>query len=142
MLVAAMLLGASGSVLAQGVRREFGVEGYTLRATPDRVGGGLYAGWRVGSRERVSIFGGADGGDAGAAARGEALVHFLLAPGKKTGAGAYAAGGLALDIADRAEARLVALVGVEGSPGARQGWMIEAGVGGGWRLAAGWRWRR
>lgn len=127
---------------AQQVRREFGVEAYTLRATPDRVGGALYAGWRVGSRQRLSLLGGVDGGDGGTTGRAEALVHFLLAPGKKRGAGFYGAGGLGVDVAGRTEVRIVALAGIEGSPGGRRGWMVEAGVGGGWRLAAGWRWRR
>jgi hypothetical protein len=127
---------------AQQISREFGLEAYTLRATPDRVGGAVYAGWRVGSRQRLSLLGGVDGGDGGTIGRGEALVHFLLAPAKQHGAAGYAAGGLALEVGDRAEARLVALIGVEGSPGGRQGWMVEAGVGGGWRFAAGWRWRR
>lgn len=140
LFVALQLLAAPAS--SQQVHREFGVEAYTLRATPDRVGGALYAAWRVGSRQRLSLLGGVDGGDGGTVGRAEALVHFLLAPVKKHGAGGYAAGGLALDVADRVEARVVALLGVEGSPGGRQGWMIEAGVGGGWRLAAGWRWRR
>lgn len=142
LLLLPLLLGSVVVARAQQVHREFGVEAYTLRATPDRIGAALYAGWRVGSRQRISLLGGMDGGDAGAVGRAEALVHFLLAPGKKRGAGAYAAGGLALDVAHRNEARVVALVGVEGAPGGRQGWMIEAGVGGGWRLAAGWRWRR
>ena len=142
LLAIALLLGAVSRIHAQAVRRELGVEAYTLRATPDRMGGAVYAGWRVGPRARVSLLGGMDGGAGGTAGRAEALVHFLLAPDRKRGAGIYGAGGLAADIAGRTEARLVALVGVEQAPGARQGWMLEAGVGGGWRFGAGWRWRR
>lgn len=141
-LVVAMLLGLAAEAHGQGVRRELGIEVYTLRATPDRIGGALSAGWRVGPRARVSLLGGMDGGDGGPVGRTEALVHFLLAPDRKRGVGLYGAGGLAVDIASRSEARMVALVGVEPAPGGRQGWMLEAGVGGGWRFAAGWRWRR
>jgi len=142
LLVLGILHGSIGTLEAQGVRREFGVEAYTLRATPDRVGGALFAGWRVAPRVRLSLLGGMDGGDGGTAGRAEALVHFLLAPGRKRGAGIYGAGGLAADFAGRTEARIVALVGLEQSPGGRQGGILEAGVGGGWRFAAGWRWRR
>ena len=144
-VLAVVLLGSmlrSAGLQAQRIHRELGIEAYTLRATPDRVGGALYAAWRVSSRARVSLLGGMDGGEAGTVGRAEALVHFLLAPDRTRGVGIYGAGGLAADIVGRTEARLVALVGVEQAPGARQGWMMEAGVGGGWRFAAGWRWRR
>jgi hypothetical protein len=33
-------------------------------------------------------------------------------------------------------------LGVESSPGARSGWALEAGIGGGFRIALGYRWRR
>jgi hypothetical protein len=34
---------------------------------------------------------------------------------------------------------LVLTLGLEASPGGRTGWFLEAGVGGGARIAAGWR---
>ena len=37
---------------------------------------------------------------------------------------------------------LVLLVGIESRPGGQGGWFVEAGIGGGARLAAGYRWRR
>jgi len=37
---------------------------------------------------------------------------------------------------------LTALVGVEDAPGRTAGWYAEVGLGGGVRVAAGWRWRR
>ena len=37
---------------------------------------------------------------------------------------------------------LVVAIGLEGRPGARAGWFVEAGVGGGARLALGYRWRQ
>jgi hypothetical protein len=142
LLLLLLLLGCVSAVAGQAVHREFGIEAYTLRATPDRTGGALYLARRVGSRARLSLLGGVDGGDGGTAGRIEGLVHFLLAPDRKAGAGLYVAGGLAADIADRTEARIVTLVGLERAPGRRSGWMLEVGVGGGWRAAAGWRWRR
>jgi hypothetical protein len=35
----------------------------------------------------------------------------------------------------------VLAAGIEGRPGAASGWFLEAGVGGGARLSAGYRWR-
>jgi hypothetical protein len=37
---------------------------------------------------------------------------------------------------------VVVTLGVEARPGAPSGWFVEAGVGGGARLAMGYRWRR
>ena len=37
---------------------------------------------------------------------------------------------------------VVLTLGLEARPAARDGWFVEAGVGGGARLAAGYRWRR
>jgi hypothetical protein len=129
-------------VSAQRVGREFGVQGYALLGDADRAGGGLYLARRAGPRGRVSLFGGAGGGEGGASGRVEVLAHLLVAPRRQRGAAPYLAGGLGLDIAGRTEARLVAAVGLEGSPGGRRGWVLEGGVGGGWRVVAGWRWRR
>ena len=129
LLLLPLLLGSVVIARAQQVHRELGLEAYTLRATPDRIGGALYAGWRVSSRARVSLFGGVDGGDGGTAGRVEGLVHFLLAPDRKKGVGIYGAGGLATDIAGRTEARIVALIGVEAAPGGRRGWVPS------WRTA-------
>ena len=142
--VAALLLlplftaSAPQRLSAQRVSREFGVQGYGLLADEGRIGGGVFGALRVGPRARLSLVAGGEGGGGGV----EGLVHLLLAPAKRRGAGAYVAGGLAADVADRTEAWIVALVGVEGTPGGGQGWVIEAGVGGGVRVVAGWRWRR
>lgn len=140
---AALVLSALGSRLsAQTIRTELGLQAYALLGDADRGGAGLYLARRAGPRGRISLFTGVGGGEGGASGRAEALVHLLVSPRRLKGAVPYLAGGLGLDVADRSEARLVALVGLEGSPGARRGWVVEGGVGGGWRLAAGWRWRR
>lgn len=127
---------------AQGIRREFGVQAITLLGRQGEWGAGLFGGVRPSTRARVSLFLGGGEVDRRGFARGELLADFLLAPGRKRGMTPYLAGGLAVDAAGRAEARIVALAGIEGDPGARRGWIVEAGVGGGWRFAAGWRWRR
>lgn len=144
-VVSAIALALTSSVLpvhAQPIQREFGVQAYTLIGEEGRFGSALYVARRLGPRARISLLAGADVGSGQTIGRAEGLVHLLLSPSKRTGAGGYLAGGLAVDVAERSQARIVALVGVEGSPGGKQGWMLEAGVGGGWRVAAGWRWRR
>lgn len=75
------------------------------------------------------------------ALRGELVAHFLLSPGARRGVGFYGLGGVAGLTGPRKRAYLMLGVGVEANPGGRSGWMLEAGVGGGVRIAAGWRWR-
>ncbi len=74
--------------------------------------------------------------------RAEAFLAFHVNPGRENGFGPYAAAGLAANI-NRAGARgyLEVLLGLEQHPGRRTGWFLEAGVGGGLRLAAGYRLR-
>ncbi|HTK55305.1 MAG TPA: hypothetical protein VL295_00660 [Gemmatimonadales bacterium] len=141
-LVLVQTLAPGSRLWAQTIRSELGIQAYGLFGDADGGGGGLYLAHRAGPRGRISLFAGAGGGEGGASGRAEALVHLLVSPARRRGAAPYLAGGLGLDIADRTEARLVALIGLEGSPGGRRGWVLEGGVGGGWRLAAGWRWRR
>ena len=138
-----LTLSAMGPRLsAQTIRSELGAQANALLGDADRGGGGLYLARRAGPRGRISLFAGAGSGEGGASGRGELLAHLLVSPARRRGVAPYLAGGLGLDIADRTEARLVALIGFEGSPGGRRGWVLEGGVGGGWRLVAGWRWRR
>ena len=74
----------------------------------------------------------------------EANAQFLLRPGERRKPGPY--GGLGLAFFGAAGARgtgyLTALLGVEGAPGARQGWYAELALGGGVRLSLGERFRR
>jgi hypothetical protein len=76
--------------------------------------------------------------------RAEATAQFLLQPGERRGTGPYAGVGLAFVGAGgaRGAGYLTALVGVEAAPGARGGWYVELGLGGGLRLVAGRRLRR
>lgn len=72
------------------------------------------------------------------AARGEALLSFSLDPLRERGPAPYVAGGVAVSGGHAGAAEfLVAVLGVAVDPGARRGWFVEAGVGGGVRLSVG-----
>ena len=120
---------------------EWQVGGVTALSSVTFVGAGAAWAHRAG-RVRVS-FGATVGAlSSAAAARGEVLLAYLLTPSRRRGTGVYAAGGVAVTGTSNARAeRLVALLGIEGTPGGRRGWYVELGVGGGARLAAGYRWR-
>jgi hypothetical protein len=77
------------------------------------------------------------------AARGEALLSFSLDPLRERGPTPYVAGGVAVQ-GDETGTRefLVAVLGLSVNPGARRGWFVEAGVGGGVRLSLGIAFRR
>jgi hypothetical protein len=121
---------------------ELGVHAVVTASDPLFGGGGLYGACRVSDRTRIAVTlsGGAVGGDVGM--RAEALGHFLLNPKKGHGVGLYALGGAAFVANGSEEGYLVLGIGVEARPGRRSGWALEAGVGGGLRIAAGYRWRR
>lgn len=74
----------------------------------------------------------------------EATAQFLLRPAERHALGPYGGLGLAFLGAEGAPGAsyLTALLGVEAAPGARAGWYVEVGLGGGVRVAAGWRFRR
>jgi hypothetical protein len=73
--------------------------------------------------------------------RGELLGHFVLSPNKLAGAGFYVAGGVAVIAGPVDRGYLVLTLGLEDRPGSPTGWMVELGLGGGARLALGYRWR-
>jgi hypothetical protein len=134
---------ASGAGPAEAQRaRELGV-GVLATASDPALGVGMaYAALRTSRRMRVSIAAGAGVSDGRAAWRGELLAHFLLSPARHRGAGVYGAGGIALVGGPVEQGYVVLTLGLEASPAAREGWFIEAGAGGGARLALGYRWRR
>ncbi len=119
--------------------RELGVEGLLAASEPAFGGGGIYVALRPSPRMRLAATASAGALRGAAAFRGELLGHFLLAPVARRGTGLYLGGGAAIVAAGVTRGYLVALVGLEARPAARSGWFIEAGVGGGARLAAGWR---
>jgi hypothetical protein len=132
-----------GAALAQQRHvRELGLQGVVLASDPAMVLGGGYAAVRTSSRTRLALTASAGATDGAFAWRGELLAHFLLNPRATKKAGVYGGGGVAVagSRGDR-QGYAVVLLGIEARPGARQGWFLEAGLGGGFRAAAGWRWR-
>jgi len=103
--------------------------------------GGVYGAVRTSLRSRISLAAGAGVSSGQATFRGEALAHFLLNPTRRRGLGFYGAGGLAVVQGVVDQGYLVVTLGVENRPGGRSGWFVEAGVGGGARLAVGLRHR-
>jgi hypothetical protein len=143
---AALLLLAAGSVSSLPAQarhvRELGVEAMVLATDPAMVLGGLYGAIRTSSRTRLALTASAGAIDRTAAWRGEVLAHFLLNPRTTRRAEVYGGGGVAVSGSGGTErGYVVILLGVESKPGASNGWFVEAGLGGGFRGAAGWRWR-
>jgi hypothetical protein len=133
----------SGEARAQGPAGvEAGIQGLILSQRPVWWGGALVGGYRPGGKARLSVTLGAGRTDSRWSARGELLAHLLLSPARRSGAGVYGFGGIAGTAGPRDQGYLVLGLGVERAPALGSGWMLEAGVGGGLRLAAGWRWRR
>ena len=121
---------------------EAGGQALVTTADPALVTGGLYAAVRASMRMRLAATVGVGVSGGRAAGRGELLAHFLLSPTATARPGVYFGGGIAGVAGAVDQGYVVALVGLEGAPGGRSGWAVEAGVGGGVRLTVGWRWRR
>jgi hypothetical protein len=136
----AAALAAAAPVSAQQVK-EIGIHGTVTLSDPAVAVGGVYGAWRPSSRSRVSLAAGVGESDGETAWRGELLGHFLLAPARKRQPGVYLAGGLAVVGGPTDRGYIVVAVGVENRPGGPSGWFAEAGIGGGARLSAGYRWR-
>jgi hypothetical protein len=120
---------------------ELGVQAVGTASDPALLVGGGYAALRVSRRFRLSVGAGLGGSDGGTAWRGEVLAHFLLAPRQRRGLGGYAAAGVAAVGGVEEEGYMVLTFGVESRPGSTSGWFVEGGLGGGARIAAGYRWR-
>jgi len=134
------------SVRAQLPRREYQVMAAVLASDPAVGLAGLGVNRRDArgrSRTGLALLAGAD--DEGrAAGRGELVWHFQLDPARRHGWGIYGGGGVAASIVENGHVRpwVQGVVGAESSPGGTGGLFLEAGFGGGFRLATGWRWRR
>jgi hypothetical protein len=136
----AALAAAASPAGAQQVS-ELGIQAIGTLSDPELAVGGVYAGWRPARRARLSAGLGVGGSGGEMAWRGELLGHFLLAPTRREGSGMYLAGGVSAVVGRVDRGYLVLAVGIESRPGAASGWFAEAGLGGGARLAAGYRWR-
>ncbi|HET8623104.1 MAG TPA: hypothetical protein VFM14_06045 [Gemmatimonadales bacterium] len=140
LLVAA---GLAWSIPANAQRvAELGAHALVATASPTLAAAGLYAAVRPATRLRLALTAAGGTADGHAAARGELLGHFLLNPTATEGIGAYVGGGVAGVLGPDDDGLAVVLIGVESRPAARSGWALEVGIGGGLRLAAGYRWRR
>lgn len=124
--------------------REVGVWGAAVFQRPAFYGAGISLAFRDAGRTRLQLAAaeGVEDGR-GAAARVEAVWHFLLDPWKQRGDAVYGGGGLALavDHDGRLRPGLQLVLGMEGAPGTPRGTFIEAGFGRGVRIAVGMRWR-
>jgi hypothetical protein len=141
LVLAAAGAGAPRAAAAQQVR-ELGVNGLLTTADPTLLAAGLYGALRPTRHVRVAVTVVGGSAEGSAAGRGELSVHFVTAPRRTRGPGLYLAGGIAGVVGPADRGYIVAAIGLEDRPGGRSGWAVEAGVGGGLRLIAGWRWRR
>jgi hypothetical protein len=123
------------------VRHELGVQGIAAFSDPAVIVAGGYAAWRPSGRTRISGTGGVGVSDGGFAWRVEALGHFLVSPDEVSRPGFYLAGGVAATGGPATRGYLVAALGLEQRPGRKEGWALEMGVGGGFRVGLGYRWR-
>jgi len=119
---------------------ELGIHGVFTAQDEELFAGGLYGALRTTRRTRIALTIAAGSAGSEFVARGELLGHFLLSPTTR-GVGVYAGGGIAGVVGPGEEGYLVLLVGAESAPGGRSGWAVEGGLGGGARVAVGYRWR-
>ncbi|MFL5513123.1 MAG: hypothetical protein ACJ8DJ_15965 [Gemmatimonadales bacterium] len=121
---------------------ELGLQATGTFSEPALAVAGATGAVRLSERGRLALMLGVGGSDGDFAWRGEAAGHFLLSPRRRQGVAAYGGGGVAVVGGPVERGYLLLTLGLESAPGSRSGWFAEAGVGGGVRLAAGWRWRR
>lgn len=121
--------------------RELGVQAGGIFSDPAMVIAGPYGAIRTAGRTRLSLSLGLGTSADELAVRAELLGHFLLSPEVLRKPGFYLAGGVAGVEGPVSRGYLVLTVGVEQAPRGKSGWALEAGVGGGVRVALGYRWR-
>jgi hypothetical protein len=120
--------------------REIGLHAVFTGQDEELAAAGAYAAIRTTRRTRLALTAAAGSAGGTFVARGEVLGHFLLSPAA-LGPGVYGGGGIAGIAGAGEEGFLVLLLGIEHAPGGAAGWYLEGGVGGGVRIAAGYRWR-
>ena len=136
-----VMLGWPAAVEAQ-LRHELGFQATGTTGRPGALVAGPAWAWQAGVRDRLVLHGGVGGSEHQLAFRGEALWQFRFEPSATTGVGLYLGGGLAVQTAASTHGWIVATLGLESRPAAAQGWIVEAGIGGGFRLVLGYRWRK
>lgn len=136
--LAGVLLAVPAVVVAQRAQ-EVGLQLIATTDDPTAVVVGPSAAVRVARRVRLVGTAGLGGQGGDLAWRLEGVAHFHLHPDSH-GLGVYGGGGLALAGGRRTQGYLVVLLGIETSPGGGGGWTVEVGLGGGFRMAVGYRW--
>jgi len=121
--------------------KELGLQAIGTASDPALGVAGVYGAIRTSVQTRISASAGLGISRSDAAWRGELLIHLLMSPTRRRGVGVYAAGGVAAVGGPVEQGYIVLTLGAEQHPGQRTGWFVEAGIGGGARLAAGYRWR-
>jgi hypothetical protein len=117
--------------------------GIATLADKDFFGAGLGLGYRTNGRMRIQVLANAGSRDGSFAFRPEALISFHLNPYKRRGISPYASGGVAFIFTEGDNVQyLVGVFGLETNPGGKWGWFLEAGIGGGARIAGGVQIRR
>jgi hypothetical protein len=140
-MVVAWLLSRAAPVAGQQAT-ELGLEALATSSDPVVVVAGGYGALRPSDRGRIAALLGIGVAEGAFAWRGEAVGHFIVSPGQRHGWGVYLAGGLAVAGTPATRGYIMLGLGIEERPGAREGWVGELGVGGGVRVALGYRWRR
>jgi hypothetical protein len=120
---------------------EVGAVALATTSDPVLAAAGGYGAFRTSSRTRLSASLVAGISDGDLAWRGELLGHFLFSPEERRKGGFYFAGGIAAVEGPVSRGFLVLTLGLEERPRAASGWALEAGLGGGFRVALGYRWR-
>jgi len=124
--------------------REVQVWGLAVASRPALYAAGVGLAWRDEQRSRIApavAFGPLGNGRLGA--RADLAIHFLLDPAKRAGTAIYGGGGLTAAVAGgRVTPYALLVLGAENAPGGAGGSFVELGVGGGVRLAIGYRWRK
>ncbi len=107
------------------------------------LGVGAGVAYRPAGRARAGVALSAGARDGAFAGRGELVASYHLNPYQMRGVSPYAGGGVAVGATSEEVFEYVVLfVGVETTPGAPTGWFAELGIGGGVRVAAGFRIKR
>lgn len=139
--LAAIVILLTGPPLAAQQGKELGLQAIGTASDPALGIAAVYGAIRTSLRTRVSASAGMGVSRSQAAWRGELLLHLLMSPTARRGVGVYAASGVAAVGGPVERGYIVLTLGAEQHSGQRTGWFVEAGIGGGARVAAGYRWR-
>jgi len=126
------------ALAAQG--REAGASAFVTAARGTTAGLMVHLGLRPGgSAPRLVVALGGGFSDDAVVGRAELVAHLALPHRPGAGVAFYLGGGLAGVTGPEDAGWLVALAGVETTPDGASGLALEAGIGGGARVSAGWR---